>query len=99
LRVLLKLAPAAAHPKVERFLRKLAWPFIVGYFPMTFFLTRLHSSDVIMSFVWPALSVSTFHPTGQICRRIQAQKNSEIQLNCIGRSPWQQPGVDAAPRT
>jgi hypothetical protein len=72
--VLLKLAPAAAHPKIERFLRKLAWPFIVGYFPMTFFLTRLHSSDVIMSFVWPALSVSTFHPTGQIVAEFRLKR-------------------------
>lgn len=35
--VLLKLAPAGAYPKVERFLPKLAWPLLVGSLAMMFF--------------------------------------------------------------
>jgi peptidoglycan/LPS O-acetylase OafA/YrhL len=35
--VALKLAPAGAYPKVERFLPKLAWPFIIGFLAMMFF--------------------------------------------------------------
>jgi peptidoglycan/LPS O-acetylase OafA/YrhL len=35
--VVLTLAPAGAYPKVERFLPKLAWPFIIGFLAVMFF--------------------------------------------------------------
>jgi peptidoglycan/LPS O-acetylase OafA/YrhL len=35
--VALKLAPAGAYPNIERFLPKLAWPFILGFLAMIFF--------------------------------------------------------------
>src|SRR5262249_41202640 len=37
--VVLKLAPAGAYPKAERFLPKLAWPFIIGFLALLIFFT------------------------------------------------------------